>query len=126
MCPCSDLAKQYEKKLEQLRREEALILEEDSEQSAEAQPEGHSLPSRDSAPELAAAAAATAVMREAAATSVADHLAVSPMNPQITTSIPALSEIRKCRASQGELSCAYGNSNAGLDTRSVQVCNCYA
>lgn len=71
-----DLAKQYEKKLEQLRREEALIREEDSEDSlASQQPEGHTLPSRDSAPELAAAAAATAVLREAAATSVAEHLA---------------------------------------------------
>lgn len=71
----SDLAKQYEKKLEQLKREEELIREEGAE-AAEDQPEGHSLPARDSAPELAAAAAATAVMREAAATAVVETLQV--------------------------------------------------
>ena len=69
-----DLAKQYEKKLEQLKREEELIREEG--QEAEELPEGHSLPARDSAPELAAAAAATAVMREAAATAVMETLQV--------------------------------------------------
>mmetsp|Transcript_17598 Transcript_17598/g.52868 ORF Transcript_17598/g.52868 Transcript_17598/m.52868 type:complete len:846 (+) Transcript_17598:182-2719(+) len=70
-----DLAKQYEKKLEQLKREEALIREEGAEAAAAQQPEGHTLPSRDSAPELAAAAAASAVMREAAAASVVETLA---------------------------------------------------
>lgn len=73
----SDLAKQYEKKLEQLKREEELIREEGAESSEPPeQPEGHSLPARDSAPELAAAAAATAVMREAAATAVVETLQV--------------------------------------------------
>lgn len=76
LCACSDLAKQYEKKLEQLKREEELIREEGQEAQEAAQPEGHSLPARDSAPELAAAAAATAVMREAAATAVVESLQV--------------------------------------------------
>ncbi len=44
-------------------------------------PEGHSLPSRDSAPELAAAAAATAVMREAAAAAVVESLQVGSPCP---------------------------------------------
>jgi hypothetical protein len=72
----SDLAKQYEKKLEQLKREEELIREEGQEATEASLPKGHTLPARDSAPELAAAAAATAVMREAAATAVMETLQV--------------------------------------------------
>ena len=70
------MARQYEKKLEQLKREEELIREEQALSNQELQSD--QAPAPPSTPELAAQAAAGIVMREAAASAIITALQARP------------------------------------------------
>ena len=80
---CRGLAHQYEQKLVQLKREEELIREEHLLSSKEElldDPASQTGVTRsESTPQLAAQAAAGAVMREAAASAIIDALQVCPL-----------------------------------------------